>query len=328
MADTVDTLLYTRPYSATKKIYRGPQPALNLEQESLHQRGKVVVITGASAGIGKVRIPQYRPLSLTNQCQATAKVYARAHTTGIVLVARNEAKLSATVEEVRALADDDATVLGIPADVSRETDVRNVFARIATAFPNHKAPTVLINNAGTLPPGAKLGAGDPTTWWSGFETNVKGTALFTHYFLAAQPDATQLSGITVVNLGSFIADSVNDFGFSSYSLSKLACQRLTEFLHAEHGAAGLRSFCLVPGLVSEGNLLDAFKPYAKDDAQLVGLWSLYLQTSRADYLRGALISVNWDIEELEAHRREIEEGRLFHLGYLNAKLGDGGLWKE
>lgn len=312
MADTIDTLLYTRPYSATKMIYRGSQPALNLKQESLHQRGKIVVITGASAGIGK----------------ATAEVYARAHASGIVLIARNEAKLSAAVDEIRALADDDATVVGIPADVSHETEVRNVFARIAAAFPGHKAPTVLINNAGTLPAGAKLGTGDPATWWSGFETNVKGTALFTHYFLAAQPDAAQLAGITIVNLGSFIADSLNDFGFSSYSLSKLACQRLTEFLDAEHGTAGLRSFCLMPGLVGEGNLLDAFKPYAGDDAQLVGLWSLYLQTSRADYLRGALIGVNWDIEELEAHSREIEEEKLFRLGWLQAKLGDGGLWKE
>lgn len=48
---------------------------------------------------------------------------------------------------------------------------------------------------------------------------------------------------------------------------------------------------------------EAFFPYAKDDIDLTGMLALSLIQPRADYLKGGLVSVNWDVEELE----ELEE---------------------
>jgi hypothetical protein len=37
---------------------------------------------------------------------------------------------------------------------------------------------------------------------------------------------------------------------------------------------------------------------------------LYLASTRGDYLKGSLVSVNWDLEEMEAHKEEILGGLL------------------
>jgi hypothetical protein len=59
--------------------------------------------------------------------------------------------------------------------------------------------------------------------------------------------------------------------------------------------------------MSNGSFFDA---YAKDEAEQTGCLALYLASSRADYLKGSLTSVNWDLEEMEAHRADIEKGLL------------------
>jgi hypothetical protein len=46
-------------------------------------------------------------------------------------------------------------------------------------------------------------------------------------------------------------------------------------------------------------------------------------------LKSGYVSVNWDVEEMEAHREEIVAGRLTWLGFINAKVGLGGMeWKK
>lgn len=65
-------------------------------------------------------------------------------------------------------------------------------------------------------------------------------------------------------------------------------------------------------------------PFAKDKQALMGGVSLWLDTPKADVLRGGYVSVNWDVEEMEAYKEEIREGRLNRLGFLNARLGSEG----
>ena len=40
-------------------------------------------------------------------------------------------------------------------------------------------------------------------------------------------------------------------------------------------------------------------------AELAGAFAVYLTTERAGHLNGRFVSVNWDIEELEARKNEI-----------------------
>ena len=71
-------------------------------------------------------------------------------------------------------------------------------------------------------------------------------------------------------------------------------------------------------------VVDAFTPFAKDRQRLTGGLSLWLSTPKAQCLNGGYVSVNWDVDEIEAHAAEIAEGKLNHLSFLNAKLGPEG----
>lgn len=71
-------------------------------------------------------------------------------------------------------------------------------------------------------------------------------------------------------------------------------------------------------------VVDAFTPFAKDAQGLTGGVSLWLNTPKADCLRGGFLSVNWDVDEMEAHASEITGGKLTELAFLNAKLGAEG----
>jgi hypothetical protein len=51
---------------------------------------------------------------------------------------------------------------------------------------------------------------------------------------------------------------------------------------------------------------------------------LYPSQNRADYLRGGWLGVNWDVKEMEAHKRKIVEKRLLKMKWLSAKFGKEG----
>lgn len=86
---------------------------------------------------------------------------------------------------------------------------------------------------------------------------------------------------------------------------------------------------------------EAYLPYARDDPMLTGGVSLFLCTPRADWMSGGVMSVNCesasykamiekadhdigDIEEMEAHKEEIQREGRNRLAFLNAKLRKGG----
>lgn len=50
--------------------------------------------------------------------------------------------------------------------------------------------------------------------------------------------------------------------------------------------------------------------YAKDEAEQTGALGLYLASSRGDWLVNSLVSINWDLSEMEAHKDAIQGGLL------------------
>lgn len=90
----------------------------------------------------------------------------------------------------------------------------------------------------------------------------------------------------------------------------------------------LRVFSIHPGLVeasvSRSIVVPAFTPFAHDKPLLTGGVTLYLSTPRADFLRGGFLSVNWDVEELEACKTQIAEKKPNKLAFLNGQLQPGG----
>jgi hypothetical protein len=78
----------------------------------------------------------------------------------------------------------------------------------------------------------------------------------------------------------------------------------------------LRIFDILPGVVVTPMMGEAYRPLAKDHPDLLGMVSLWLAQPRADFLSGQLVSVNWDLETMEAHAEEISEKNLLRLQYL------------
>lgn len=62
MSATPDPDAYTTPFAITKSIHRDPYWAIDSKNPANNQSGKIIIITGASAGLGAVSIVLYSPL--------------------------------------------------------------------------------------------------------------------------------------------------------------------------------------------------------------------------------------------------------------------------
>jgi NAD(P)-dependent dehydrogenase (short-subunit alcohol dehydrogenase family) len=198
--------------------------------------GKVVVITGATSGIGRIA------------AEALAAQGAR-----IVLVARDRGRAERTLARLRAVGPHSAHQAHI-ADLSRIGDTKEVGARIAAQEPRID---VLINNAGNVFAGRALTAdGLERT----FALNHMAYFVLTHALrdrlLAAAP-----ARIVNTASGAHRGNSL-DFddlqmqrsyrGLTAYGRSKLANILFTRELARRLSGTGVTANCLHPGFVVTG----------------------------------------------------------------------------
>ncbi|KAM0799895.1 hypothetical protein BDR22DRAFT_806664 [Usnea florida] len=295
---TLDVNMFTSPFQLTKSLHRSLYPAVEPTNPALSAKGKVIIITGAGGGLGA----------------AIARAWSEAGAAGIVLVGRKADNLAITAENVANISSF-IPILSVPTDVSDEASVKSLFAKVKAKF---EKVHVLVNAAASMG-GGLVGDAPLASWWADFETNVKGTFLTTQSFIRNFGGEGTI--INLVSIGAALAVP----GISSYASSKLAVIKITQAVALEY--PNIRAFSLHPGIVEaadRGMVVDAFTPFAKDKQSLTGGVSLWLDTPKADFLRGGFLSVNWDVEELEAHASEIKEGKLAELGFLNGKLGSEG----
>ncbi|HYC32354.1 MAG TPA: SDR family NAD(P)-dependent oxidoreductase, partial [Gemmatimonadales bacterium] len=116
-------------------------------------KGKSVIVTGGSRGIGK----------------GIARVFA-AHGAKVLIVARHLEDAEPAAQE---LARSGATVTAVAADVTRLSDME---AMARTAADRHGGLDVLCANAGIFPQ-AKIEEMSPESWDEVMNTNLKGTFL-------------------------------------------------------------------------------------------------------------------------------------------------------
>ncbi|AFO92985.1 SDR family oxidoreductase [Phaeobacter inhibens] len=183
-------------------------------------KGKTVVITGASRGIGA----------------DAARVFAAAGA-NLALLARSEESLSALAKEIGG------NVLTFTCDVA---DYPAVAAAIAKTEAQFGRIDVLINNAGVVDPIARLEAADPADWAQLIDINVNGVF---NGMRAVLPGMKAAGGGTVLTVSSGAAHNPVE-GWSAYCSSKAAAAMLTRSLHHEEGANGIRAMGLSPGTVA------------------------------------------------------------------------------
>lgn len=301
-SDNIDVNAYTAPFMLTKSIQRDVYPAVDVAQNpELKADGKVVLITGGAGGIGF----------------AVARAWSAAGAKGIILLGRTQETLQKAVEDLNSKS----RVLTLTADIASLGDVEDAFKKSVDEF-GHVDVVVNTSSIANVGP---IGTIDPSAWFDTFEVNVKGAYNVAHAFIN-----TNGGKGTFINLVSLVATFLAP-GMSSYSISKLAQIKLGEYLDIEH--PDLRVFSVHPGVVAAENgrgvVIDAFTPFAKDTAALTGGFTLWLDTPKADFLKGGYLHSNWDVDELEQHKDEIIKKKLVKLAFINAPLQSGGyLWSS
>ncbi|KAK3109476.1 hypothetical protein LTR53_017243, partial [Teratosphaeriaceae sp. CCFEE 6253] len=140
----------TLPFQLTQKIHRSVPEMLQPERKEHSQKGKIIVITGGGTGIGA----------------AAARVWVRAEAEGVVLVGRRKEKLDETALALRELGTGTTKILAVPADLTSEREVQNVFKRVQETF--GRSADVVLANAGLGGPLKKLAEVETATWWAAY----------------------------------------------------------------------------------------------------------------------------------------------------------------
>lgn len=182
--------------------------------------GKVVLITGASRGIG------------AEAARAFAQAGAR-----VALVARGADAIADLAGEIGPNA------VAIPCDISRYWEVEQA---VAACIQAHGGLDILVNNAGVIEPIAHMAEADPDAWGQVIDINLKGVF---HGMRAALPVMLDQGHGTVLTIGSGAAHGPVE-GWSQYCSSKAGALMLTKMAHKEYGTRGIRAISLSPGTVA------------------------------------------------------------------------------
>jgi NAD(P)-dependent dehydrogenase (short-subunit alcohol dehydrogenase family) len=243
---------------------------------------KVVLITGASRGIGRA---------------AARLAGARGWTVG-VNYQHNEPAAEETAAEV-GRAGGRARVL--KGDVANEADVIAMFDALESAYGRIDA---LVNNAGIVAPSMPLADMSAERMKRLFDVNVYGA------YLCAREAARRMSkdrggdGGVIVNVSSAAARLGSPNEYVDYAGSKGAIDTMTIGLAKELGPQGVRVNAIRPGLIDTDIHASGGKP---DRAAVLGVQTplgrpgaadevaeaiVWLLSDAASYVSGALIDVS------------------------------------
>jgi NAD(P)-dependent dehydrogenase (short-subunit alcohol dehydrogenase family) len=265
--------------------------------------GKVVLITGASSGIGA----------------ATARKLIQDGWT-VYATARN----LAAIESLTAQG-----CLTLALDVTDETSMQRAVNAIVA---KHGAIDVLINNAGYSQSGS-LEMLAPEVVRRQFETNVFGLLRLTQLVL---PGMRQKGGGRIINLSS-MGGKLTFPGGGAYHASKHAVEALSDALRFEVGGFGIDVVIIEPGLIKT-NFADAASKsvdqtvrtdvYADFDQQVIAATKAAYETGPLAKMAGGPESVaNTIAIALKAQRPKIRyrvTGSASFLMTLHALLPDRG----
>ena len=184
--------------------------------------GKVVVITGASSGLG----------------EATARLLS-AQGASVVLGARR-------IDRLRVLADElsrrGGKALAVPTDVIQCDQVKRL---VDAAVQTYGRIDVMINNAGLMPQ-ALLERLKIDEWNRMIDVNIKGVL---YGIAAALPHMKQQKAGHFINVSSVAGHRVGP-GFAVYAATKYAVRALSEGLRQEVKPYNIRTTVISPGAVA------------------------------------------------------------------------------
>jgi NAD(P)-dependent dehydrogenase (short-subunit alcohol dehydrogenase family) len=186
--------------------------------------GKVAIITGAGAGIGK----------------AAAVMFAREGAK--VVIAEKNRSAGEAVADLIGVSGGEALL--VETDVSDSKSVQDCISRTVTAFGKLD---VLYNNAGGSSPKDGVITDVPDEeFWRTLKLDLYGTWLFCRYGI---PEIVKAGGGSVINVSSFLG-LMGWPGRDAYTATKGAIAALTRSLAVEFAADKVRVNALAPGAIA------------------------------------------------------------------------------
>jgi len=189
---------------------------------SANIEGKVVVITGASSGLG----------------EATARLLS-AQGASVVLGARRTDRLKSLADELTARG---GKALAVTTDVTQREEVQRLVDRAAQTCGRID---VMINNAGLMPQSLfeRLKIGE---WDRMIDVNIKGVL---YGIAAALPYMKEQKAGHIINVSSVAGHKVGP-GTAVYAATKHAVLALSEGLRQEVKPYNIRTTVISPGAVA------------------------------------------------------------------------------
>ncbi len=190
---------------------------------------KVIIITGASSGIG----------------QATAKKLAR-DGAKVALAARRKDRLDELKKDIEEAG---GTAIAVEVDVTKRDDIKKLVQETSSAF----GPCdVLVNNAGIMPLSYMKNM-HVDEWLKMVDVNVNGVL---HCLAETLPDMVERKSGHIVNISSVAGREVSPGG-AVYSGTKFAVRAISDGLRQELSPKhNIRVTCIEPGAV-ETELTDS-----------------------------------------------------------------------
>ncbi|PVI01574.1 NAD(P)-binding protein [Periconia macrospinosa] len=281
--------------SFTSTWHNDTYAAIDPTKPDLSQTGKTIIITGAGSGIGR----------------QTALSFAKANASHIVLIGRTESTLSETATLITSTnPSTKATVHA--ASVTDSAAISSIAASVGTW-------DVLVLGAASISSPALVAQADLTAWWDNYEVNVKAVVQNVQAFLpTANPKRASLFTLAA---GGFVFGAKATAYLSGYITSKVTQSKLTEYLAAEN--PNLFAVSVHPGMVDT----KVFRSSGADPAKLpidterlpadFLVWLSQGEGEKVGFLNGKTVFANWDVDELEAKKAEIEGNE----GLLTIGLG-------
>lgn len=186
---------------------------------------KVVVITGASRGIGKA-------IALTF-AEAGARVVVSSRN-------RRPPELEKAAEEIRALG---AKAIAIAAHVGRKEEVGNLVQKTIEAYGRID---ILVNNAGANPVLSLMADLEEEAFDKVMEVNLKGAFLMSK---AVAKEMIRQGGGRIINITSVSGLRARADGTGAYCISKAAMNMLTQVMARELAPHHILVNAIAPGSI-------------------------------------------------------------------------------
>ena len=186
-------------------------------------KGKLILITGASSGIGKACATEFAKLGAN-----------------LLLAARRLDRLTKLSKELEEKYEIKTKCILL--DIRKYDEVKNTYNNLNQEW---KKVDVILNNAGLARGFSKVYDADTNDWEEMIDTNIKGLIYVTRIFL---PQMVKRMKGQVINIGSTAGHEVYAYG-NVYAATKFAVKALSQAIRLDVLDKGIKVTSVDPGMV-------------------------------------------------------------------------------